>query len=120
VNITTDVILRDGHGSKRVHDILDVLTILFLERNRLGGRARCVRGLSPTAWRGVPLGNNDGIAFMGYNDRNAIVWNFPIEISFQPTSPQGWSRLVVRVRPRLHGPRRRARVRLSPPPFGVL
>jgi B9 domain-containing protein 1 len=54
-------------------------------------------GLSQIGRRGPPLRNNGGgCAFDGYDEGNsAIVWNFPIEISFQSTSPHGWPRLVV-------------------------
>ena len=54
-------------------------------------------GLSQIGRRGMRLGNNGGGAFMGHDDGNAIAWNFPIEISFQSTSPHGWPRLVVSV-----------------------
>ena len=61
-------------------------------------------GLSQIGRRGAPLCNNGGGggggggAFDGYDECNsAIVWNFPIEISFQSTNPHGWPRLVVSV-----------------------
>jgi B9 domain-containing protein 1 len=60
-------------------------------------------GLSQMGRRGARLGNNGGGggggALDGYDEEGntAIVWNFPIEISFQSTSPHGWPRLVVSV-----------------------
>ena len=58
-------------------------------------------GLSQIGRRSAPLcnfGGGGGGAFDGYDEGNsAIVWNFPIEISFQSTSPHGWPRLVVSV-----------------------
>ena len=56
-------------------------------------------GLSQIGRRGMMLCNSGGAAFGGGHDDcgNAIVWNFPIEISFQSTNPHGWPRLVVSV-----------------------
>ena len=31
------------------------------------------------------------------NDDEVVVWNFPIEISFQSTNPQGWPRLALSI-----------------------
>ncbi|KAL3815954.1 hypothetical protein ACHAXA_003575 [Cyclostephanos tholiformis] len=55
-------------------------------------------GISQIGRRGMLLINTGGAAYGGHDDcSNAIVWNFPIEISFQSTSPHGWPRLVVSV-----------------------
>jgi B9 domain-containing protein 1 len=56
-------------------------------------------GLSQIGRRGMMPRNTGGSAYGGgHDDRaNAIVWNFPIEISFQSTNPHGWPRLVVSV-----------------------
>lgn len=50
-------------------------------------------GLSQIGRRGITLNKRNS----GDNGSNVIVWNFPIEISFQSTNPHGWPRLVVSV-----------------------
>ena len=45
-------------------------------------------GLSQIGRQGVLNGNNDD---------NVIVWNFPLEISFQSTNPHGWPRLALSI-----------------------
>ena len=50
-------------------------------------------GLSQIGRRGITLNKRNG----DDDGSNVIVWNFPIEISFQSTNPHGWPRLVVSV-----------------------
>ena len=38
-----------------------------------------------------------GLTAYSQNGGNVIVWNFPIEISFQSTNPQGWPRIVLSI-----------------------
>jgi len=52
-------------------------------------------GLSQIARQGLILGGSNENSSIPNN--NAIVWNFPIEISFQSTSPHGWPRLAISV-----------------------
>jgi len=47
-------------------------------------------GHSQIATQGVVSSNDD-------EGGNVIVWNFPIEISFQSTNPQGWPRLALSI-----------------------
>ncbi len=47
-------------------------------------------GLSQVGRQGVLRSSTSGWG-------NEIVWNFPIEISFQSTNPHGWPRLVLSV-----------------------
>ena len=49
-------------------------------------------GLSQIGRRGITRCHNSND-----NSSSVIVWNFPIEISFQSTNPHGWPRLVVSV-----------------------
>lgn len=48
-------------------------------------------GLSQIGRQGVFVENN------GQGGNEAIVWNFPIEISFQSTNPHGWPRLAISI-----------------------
>ena len=50
-------------------------------------------GLSQIGRRGITLNKRNG----DDDGSNVIVWNFPIEISFQSSNPHGWPRLVVSV-----------------------
>ena len=47
-------------------------------------------GYSQIATQGVVSSNDD-------EGGNVIVWNFPIEISFQSSNPQGWPRLALSI-----------------------
>ncbi|KAL7470737.1 hypothetical protein ACHAXS_010993 [Conticribra weissflogii] len=51
-------------------------------------------GLSQIARQGLILGGYENFSS---HKNNATVWNFPIEISFQSTSPHGWPRLAISV-----------------------
>ena len=43
------------------------------------------------------LAASQGIISNITNDDEVVVWNFPIEISFQSTNPQGWPRLALSI-----------------------
>jgi B9 domain-containing protein 1 len=51
-------------------------------------------GLSQISRQGMLAGRSTNA---GENRDNVIVWNFPIEISFQSTNPSGWPRLALSV-----------------------
>ena len=40
---------------------------------------------------------SQGMISNSTNDDEVVVWNFPIEISFQSTNPQGWPRLALSI-----------------------